>query len=76
VNYRWTTGFSVAEVGMMTLQMHPQRDGPENIIDLATQKNRVKNLKINRKLHKNTVFIIIEEEKEHQTTYRVENLST
>jgi hypothetical protein len=64
--YEWTSGFSVAEVGLITLQMRAVRDGPENIIKVATEEatRRVKNIKINRRLQKNTVFIIVEEEKE------------
>jgi len=64
--YEWTSGFSVAEVGLITLQMRAARKGPENIIKVATEKasTRVKNIKIDRRLQKNTVFIIVEEEKE------------
>jgi hypothetical protein len=56
----------VAEVGLITLQMRAAREGPENIIKVATKKatSRVKNIKIDRRLQKNTVFIIVEEEKE------------
>ena len=58
--------------------MRVERHGPENIIKVATEEvtRRVKNIKIDRRLQKNTVFIIVEEEKEAQSTYRVENLST
>jgi hypothetical protein len=56
----------VAEVGLITLQMRAAREGPENIIKVATEKatSRVKNIKIDRRLQKNTVFIIVEEENE------------
>ena len=66
IEYGWTTGFSVAEVGLITLQMRVEREGPENIIKVATEKatSSVKNIRIDRRLQKNTVFIIVEEEKE------------
>jgi hypothetical protein len=46
--------------------MRVERHGPENIIKVATEEvtRRVKNIKIDRRLQKNTVFIIVEEEKE------------
>ena len=65
VSYQWSSGFSVADVGQITLQMRPLNNGPENIIELATQPSKTKNVKIDRRLHKNTVFIIIEEEKDN-----------
>jgi hypothetical protein len=45
--------------------MRSLREGPENIIKVATEEatRRVKNIKIDRRLQKNTVFIIVEEEK-------------
>lgn len=46
--------------------MRVEREGPENIIKVATEKatSSVKNIRIDRRLQKNTVFIIVEEEKE------------
>ena len=48
----------------------------ENIIlTLNDNHMQAKYLKVDRRLSKNTVFIIIEEESIQQPTYKIENLS-
>jgi len=47
----------------------------ENIILTLNNSLQTKYLKIDRRLSKNTVFIIIEEESTQQPTYKIENLS-
>ena len=47
----------------------------ENILMALNNNLNAKYLKIDRRLTKNTVFIIIEEESYEQPTYKIENLS-
>ena len=74
-DYEWSGLFTIGEVGILSLMTRAKAKGPENILQAVNSRPKVRYFRIERKLHINSVFIVIEEDKVEQPTYKIENLS-
>lgn len=81
--FEWSCGFPISELGIISIECnqrvseHSKKDSKKDIKQLfSKERNRKKFFKIDRRLHSNTIFVVISEENSEQPTYRIENLSS
>lgn len=72
----WTCGIPVNEVGSITVRNRQKMPQGWHLDDLDRRRYYSKFLRIDRKFHKNTIFLIVEEENLEQPFYKIENMST
>lgn len=69
--YQWSSGFYISEIGTTPLRSKISKRSPQ---DRLTDNQMF--IKAERKLHENTVFLIVQEENKTQPYYKVSNKST
>ena len=78
IDYDWSCGFDISELGSLSLQnreIKANKSTSKEFKKFKSAKQRIKYLKVDRRLHNNTIFIIVEEEDIKQPTYKIENFS-
>eukprot|EP00347_Sterkiella_histriomuscorum_P000566 403375355 len=78
LEYQWSSGFDISQLGQISIQMREvvkEKNNTKDYRKFKAQRQKIKYLKIDRRLHNNTIFIIVEEEDITQPTYKIENFS-